>query len=128
MTYESILLAQNITAESVGSSFAYTDKKPGSGYHNRLDSTHTATYTVNSFVGTIKLQGTLELYPTDTDWFDIDNTEIGGDSSILGGISIDPNPSTSLENVSFNFIGNFVWIRGAYNIQNGTIVEIRYNY
>ena len=89
---------------------------------------HTSVYSVNSFVGTIKLQGTLELYPSNNDWFDIEDTEIGGDSTILGDISITPAISTSIENISINFQGNFIWLRAAYSIQNGLIVEIRYNY
>jgi hypothetical protein len=29
---------------------------------------------------------------------------------------------------SVNFVGNFVWIRAAYNLQNGTITQIQYNF
>lgn len=108
----------NISIESNDSTFSYGEKNTGAGYHNRRDGLHTLIYDLNDFAGTIKIQGTLELYPENTDWVDILGTEIGGDSAtILGSIT-----------ASRNFSGNFVWLRAAYNVQNGTIVEIRYNY
>lgn len=118
MSTESIILLSNITLESLpgDSSFVFSDKKKGAGYHKRYGGLHTLSYIVDSFVGTVKLQGTLALYPGDNDWVDIVDTEIGGDSSAW----------TSVQPI--NFVGNFVWIRAAYNLQNGTITEIRYNY
>ena len=54
---------------------------------------------VTSFVGTLKIQGTLQKDPANTDWVDIDNIVIG-------------DGSTALTNSYFNnFTGNFVWIR-----------------
>jgi len=118
MSTENQVLLSNITAEAADSTYAYGSKQPGAGYHKRSDSMHTATYSVNSFVGTIKLQGTLALYPADSDWFDIDGTDIG-----LGSDS----SAWTITN-SINFTGNFVWLRVAYNVQNGTITSILYNY
>jgi len=118
MSIESIVLLSNITAEADGSTYSYGDKQPGAGYHRRGDGVHTATYTVDSFIGSIKIQGTLTLYPSDDDWFDINGAEIG-----LGSDS-----SAWTTTNSFNFTGNFVWLRAAYNLQNGTITQILYNY
>jgi hypothetical protein len=118
MSTENQVLLSNITAEAADSTYVYGSKQPGAGYHKRSDSMHTATYSVNSFVGAIKLQATLALYPEDSDWFDIDGTDIG-----LGSDS-----SAWTTTNSINFTGNFVWLRAAYNLQNGTITEIRYNY
>ena len=117
MSYESFILASTISAEAADSSYTYTDKQQGSGYHRKFDAVHTVVYTINEFAGSIKLQGTLELYPVEGDWFDIAGTEIGGDSTAFDS-----------DAKSFNFTGNFVWIRAAYNVQNGTITEIRYNH
>lgn len=128
MSIETTILAENIFTESVGDTFSYTDKKPGAGYHNQDAVSHTATYSVNAFVGTIKLQASLEMYPGESSWFDITSTEIGGDSTMLGGVALTPTDSTSIENISVNFTGSFVWIRAAYNLQNGSIVEIRFNH
>ena len=122
MSNESHLLLENITAEADNALFSYGAKQPGAGYYRLNSPLHTAVYTLNACNGIVKIQGTLEMYPGETDWFDIDDTTIGGDSSIMGGETV--------ENVSFsrNFTGNFVWIRAAYNLQDGTIVSIRYNY
>ncbi len=122
MPTENTILLSNITAENIDVAFSYGTKKKAAGYHKSENNLHTAVYTVNSFSGTIKIQGTLNLYPGDADWVDIENTEVGGDSSEIGGIN-GQNYS-----ITRNFNGNFVWIRAAYNVQNGTIVDLRFNY
>jgi hypothetical protein len=118
MSTESRVLLSNVTSEAATSTFNYGEKRPGAGYNRRSDGVHTAVYEVNSFVGAIKIQGTLETFPGENDWVDILNTEVG-----LGSDS-----SAWTNTNSVNFTGNFVWIRAAYNIQNGTIVSIRYNH
>ncbi len=118
MSTESRVLLSNISTESSDSTFSYGEKSQGAGYHKISNPLHTATYEVQDFVGTIKIQATLSLYPKESDWFDVLGTEIG-----LGS---DSSAWTTTNSV--NFTGNFVWIRAAYNVQNGTIVEIRYNY
>lgn len=122
MPLENNILLSNIIAEALTSALTYTDKKKASGYHRNNDGVHTVIYTVNDFNGVIKLQGTLNLYPGDSDWVDIDNSEIGGDSADIIG---DEGQNYS---ISRNFTGNFIWIRAAYNLQNGTIVDVRFNY
>jgi hypothetical protein len=118
MANETTVLVSNITSEAVDSAFVYSDKAKGAGYHKFNDSLHTYNYVVDSFVGTIKLQGTLELFPGDDDWVDIDTTVKNGhnDSSIFQSGAI-----------SGNFTGRFVWIRAGYNLENGTITSIRIN-
>lgn len=122
MPIENIVLLSNITAEAIPGVFSYSEKKKAAGYHRISDGLHTAVYTVNDFKGIVKLQATLALYPGDNDWFDIDNTEIGGDSSAIIG---DEGQNYS---ISRNFTGNFLWIRAAYNVEDGTIVDLRFNY
>lgn len=116
MSTESRVLLSNISTESADSTFSYGHKQPGAGYNRRSDGVHTVVYNFNNFIGTVKIQGTLELYPGDYDYFDVAGTEIGGDSTII---------TSSV--YSLNFTGNFLYIRVAYNLQNGTITEIRYN-
>ena len=116
MTTENIILLSNIDTESADSSFSYSEKNKGSGYNKNNDGVHTAVYSLDSFVGTIKMQGTLELYPGEDDWVDIAGTELGGDSSVFSASQ------------SRTFVGKFLWIRAAYNLQNGTITQIRYNF
>lgn len=125
MLTESRLILENITAET-GSSYAYSDKKKGAGYHKNGDGIHTIHYAVNSFLGDIIVQGTLEQYPsnTDSDWVDV--TTFAGDSTLYNQF---PNPiETDSYDDSETFTGKFVWIRVKYKLENGTIREIRYNY
>ena len=117
MPIENKVLASNVSVEAVAAEFSYGDKNKGAGYHKNTDGVHTVVYEFNNFVGTVKIQGTLELYPGPNDWVDINET------------TIDVEDSTPLiSNETRTFIGKFVYIRAAYNVQNGTITEIRYNH
>lgn len=118
MSIETTILLENVTAESVSSALLYSAPAKGAGYHKRYGALHTYTYETDAFMGLIKLQGTLQLYPGDSDWVDIVDTEINAtdDSTII----------QSTENG--NFTGNFVWVRAAYRLQDGTITSVRYNY
>ena len=117
MSTESITLLENTFTESTNSDFSYGEKKKGAGYHKNSDGVHTVVYQFNNFIGDVKIQGTLALYPGEADWVDISGTDIAvSDSSALN------NDETR------TFTGKFVWIRAAYNLQNGTITEIRYNH
>lgn len=125
MSSEIFVLLENVNSESNDSTFLYTDKSPASGYHRSLDNLHTATYSVVDFLGAIKLQATLAIDPSENDWFDIYNTQLGGSDNTL--ISGDSSVfGTRTLNVNFN--GNFVWIRAAYNVQNGSIAKISYTF
>lgn len=118
MSTESRVLISNINLEALDSTYSYGTKQKGAGYNRRSDGLHTVIYEVTDFKGSIKIQGTLEMFPGETDWVDIPGTEIGaGDDS------------TAWTNTnSRNFTGNFVWIRAAYNLQNGIIDAVRYNH
>ena len=89
--------SSTITFDHVG---FVSDKAKGDGYYSQPDGVHTVAYQVaNDFNAdaTIKMQGTLATTPTEDDWFDIANTTFTSDTSTL----------TS----SFNFTGNYVWVR-----------------
>ncbi len=117
MSTETIVLLENVSAEATSSAFSYGEKRKGAGYHKNNNGIHTAVFQFDNFVGSVKIQGTLELYPNDTDWVDI------------AGTTITVEDSSALTNdESRTFIGKFVYIRAAYNIDNGRIIEIRYNY
>lgn len=117
MNIETILLLDNTSTEAVSDGFSYGEKRKGAGYHKNNNGIHTALFQFDNFIGTAKIQGTLELYPNDVDFVDIEGTEISvGDSSAL------------TLNESRTFVGKFVYIRAAYYVQNGTITGIRYNY
>lgn len=116
MSYETIVLLENISTENPSAvTFEVSEKGKGAGYHNLKDNTHTVIYQFNNFVGTVKMQGTLEQFPGDNDWADITDTNVGGDSSTLNN------------DYTLSFNGNYVWIRTAYNLQDGVITSVRYN-
>ena len=78
---------------------------------NREDST-------DDFNGTVKMQGSLATDPTEDDYFDIADTTFTSD--------------LSTKIASFNFTGNYVWVRAKIETTNGTsngamITSILYN-
>ena len=116
-------LLENIS--TITTSAQYSDKMIGGGYYKNGDGVHTVYTVVNAFLGSITIQGTLEQYPStdDTDWVDV--TTFAGDSTLYN----QPNNDDSVDyDFSNTFTGKFVWIRAKYELQNGTIREIRYNY
>jgi hypothetical protein len=117
MSIETIVLLENISTESATAGFSYGEKRKGAGYNKNNNGLHTAVFEFDNFVGTVKIQGTLELYPNDTDWVDITDTTI----------TIEDSSALTL-NETRTFTGKFVYIRAAYNVQNGVISKIRYNY
>lgn len=117
MAIENTVLLSNVSTES--SEFQYSEKQKGAGYYRRDFPLHTAIFRVSDFNGSIKIQATLVLYPSERDWFDVDYDN---------GEAIEFTDSTTLSTTSTrNFTGNFIWIRSAYRIDQGTITEIRYS-
>jgi hypothetical protein len=115
MQKESQILISNYSNDSMPTEFAYTSKQKGAGYQHNNDGSHLVVYQFDQFKGTVKIQATLELYPGEQDWFDVPETLLGGDSSYI-----------SSANSSYTFWGKFIWIRAAYQLEQGTIVQIRY--
>jgi hypothetical protein len=118
MSIENVILLSSTNNESAD--LVYSDKQKGAGYHRRYDAVHTAVFTFDNFKGSVKLQATLSLYPSDDDWFDIEY------DSGLALESVDSTPLLTTE--LRNFTGNFIWIRAAYQLTEGTITHIRYSY
>lgn len=124
MSIETINLLENITVFSAygrdfnpitdSETLFYSEKNKGAGYHKTGDGIQTVFYHTEGFVGSITIQATLELYPADNDWFDVETENFALDSS------------NSLR--SSTIAGNFVFIRAKYHIENGEIVSLRYNY
>ena len=110
-------LVENEAADVSDSALTFSEKSKGAGYHRISHGLHTAVYSLSDFTGTVKLQGTLKLYPSDDDWFDIPESIYSDDSAFFVNA-----------NDSVNFVGNFVWLRAAYNIQDGTINSISYTF
>lgn len=114
MSIENRTLLSAQTAVSANQvNYNYSDKAKGAGYNKNTDGLCTVVYDLTNFVGKIRIQGTLELYPGDADWFDVASF---GDFTTPHGIS------------TANIVGKFVWIRAAWNLQSGLINEIRYSF
>jgi hypothetical protein len=89
----------------------------GDGYYGRSDGFHTVQYTLTGFIGTVFIDATLAVNPTEDDWF----TVYDQDYPVLN----DVGTSTS---VITNFTGNYVWIRAAIVYTDGTVNSIILNH
>lgn len=123
MSFETVSLTENITVYSTygrdynnvtdADTFFYSSKNRGAGYYKKDNGIQTFIFHTESFVGTIIIQATLDLYPGDTDWFDVHTETFALDSS-------NSNRTASIT-------GKFAYLRTKYHIENGEIVSVRYN-
>ena len=118
----------NTTTNSVSVSYPntgttaliYTSERiKGDGYFGGSDGVHTVFWSVAEFVGTIEIQGTLASEPGDSDWTSVRLTEPGTKFYIdTTGLVTDAGVDSTryvfetTANKSYNFTGNFVWLRG----------------
>jgi hypothetical protein len=103
----------------------------GDGFYGRADGLHTVGWKINSFVGTIRIQGSLEQDPTDNDWFDVDLGSTGDFSIDTTGKASQNNinfvtyDSATTANAVYNFVGNYMWVRAVVdNFSAGTVNSI----
>jgi len=97
-----------------------SDKVKGDGYFGGSDGFHTVTYNTNQhFIGTATMQATLSSEPIEADWFDIVNT-----TQVYREFDVRTQSNVNF----FNFIGNFVWVRGSIQIEAGTVIAVQYNH
>lgn len=120
MSIESTIILQNINAPSPDlNEFIYTDKFKGAGYHRNFQGLQTFQFSVSDFKGRVDVQGTLELYPGEADWITVE---------FESGATIAASDSTALSGAFVrNVLGNWVWIRIAHVLEEGTIDLVRYN-
>lgn len=98
----------------------FSDKTKGDGYFGSSDGMHTVMYTATpTFVGTITSQATLAVEPGDADWFNVSNTNV---------TYTEMNDRSTSTVDCFNFTGNFVWVRGKVEIDDGTVESILLNH
>lgn len=124
-----------ILSQSVFSNSAtlVSEKVKGDAYYGQSDGLHTVVVNLNDFIGTIKVQGSLESTPGDNDWFDIDlsDREFTVDVSGLVTKKVQKvltygSAETSMR--PYNVTGNFVWLRAdVSNWTGGTITSIELN-
>ncbi len=84
----------------------------GDGFYGRSDGLHTVQYTCTSFTGTITIQATLAVEPTEDDWFQV--AQYTGNNLTSSSVA--------------NFTGNYVWVRAVLDYTAGTVNSIRLNH
>lgn len=89
------------------------DKIPAAAQIKSDNHTQTFVWNVSRFAGTLKLQATLLMNPSETDWVDL---------KVITG--------TNLSEVNFhNVTGNFVWVRAIIaEMTAGTISNVSVSY
>ena len=108
------------TGVGVGSGTASVEldgaKVKGDGFYNYSDGLHTVAHYIDAFEGTLAVEGALATDPVEADWVTLD-TRTGTTGTPL------------TENVTYNFTGNFVWIRAKVtSFEAGTITKIQLNH
>tara|TARA_R110000823_G_scaffold207786_6_gene338317 strand:- start:1553 stop:1924 length:372 start_codon:yes stop_codon:yes gene_type:complete len=95
----------------------YSPKAKADGYYGFTDGLHTVAYYPSAFIGTLTIQASLVTDPQATDWVDVAGTTTGDGAT----------PTSTA--VSFNFTGNFVWVRIKIDqFTAGAITKALYNY
>lgn len=111
-----------------------SDPIKGDGYFGGSDGFHTVQININEFIGKIEMQGSLASSPQESDWFAV---ELG-----TNNMSMDTTGLISEENISnveyrfattniksYNFTGNYVWVRAKVSDwTEGTVNSIRINH
>lgn len=90
------------------------DKVPGAGYYGRTSGFHSIQYSVDNFVGTIKIQATLALRPEEEDWF------TASEFNLVEPESFDD----STRNDIASFEGNYVWVRCVIVYEQGHVQSV----
>lgn len=89
----------------------YSEAVKGDSYYGYTDGFHTVQVTYNQYVGRLRIQGTLSLNPSSTDWFDILPTTTSGSGwNPSGYVQFNTNNPADLSE-AYSFQGNFTYIR-----------------
>ena len=115
-TYDSVQVQYPNTGTTV---LIYNSERiKGDGYFGNSDGLHTVFWSVAGFIGTIEMQGTLASEPTESDWSTVMLTQSGNKfyidtTGLVTTAGIDSTRYTIETDTSksYNFTGNFVWIR-----------------
>lgn len=89
----------------------YSETVKGDSYYGFTDGLHTIQVTYSQFVGRLRIQGTLSLSPSDSDWFDVVPTTTSGTAwNSDGYIQFNANEPADMSE-AYTFQGNFTFIR-----------------
>lgn len=97
-----------------------SEKIKGEGYFGVGDGLHTAAFVASpTFIGTITIQASLASEPNENDWFYVPTT-----TSTYTALNIRTTSTVD----TYNFTGNYVWLRGVVSIDQGAVSKIQLNY
>jgi hypothetical protein len=108
-----------------------SEKLRGDGYYGRSDGCHTVQFQLTNFSGMLAVQGSLEMYPVDDDWFTVDvvspasveckyvvdTTGLIEKVEEIVVLTLGPDDSSFSDSTyvpvikTYNFQGNYVWLR-----------------
>lgn len=111
-----------------------SEKVRGDNYYGYTDGFHTLQVTYANFVGRFRIQGTLVLDPTESDWIDIvvSPTEglYGGSTPWNDNGYVQFNADNPANNSqAYSFYGNFAWVRckvDRAHVGDGTTYDTSY--
>lgn len=119
MSNSEILLSQQDHIGDSAIQAVTSNAVKGDGYYGRSDGFHTVQYTLTGFIGTIEIEATLSVQPTEDDWFTV----------ISELYDIDQFGETTTGSFIANFTGNYVWIRAkVVDWTDGTVNSILINH
>lgn len=89
----------------------YGDDVKGDSFYGYTDGLHTIQTIYSQFIGRFRIQGTLSLEPTDSDWFDIVPDQTTGKAfNTAGFIQFNADkPADGSE--AYTFQGNYTYLR-----------------
>jgi hypothetical protein len=94
----------------------------GAGYVGGNDGLHTVQYSVTNFIGTIQIQATLCLEPTENDWFTVATFDFP--NRIFTTMRRDTEVLTGIE----HFVGKYTYVRANVDYTFGSIGVIQLNH
>ena len=112
-----------------------SERIKGDGYFGGSDGLHTVFWSVSEFIGTLEVQATLASEPVEADWTTVKLTEPGNNFTIdttglvtTTGVESTRYPTITTTSKSYNFTGNFVWLRGRISeFTKGVVNNININ-
>ena len=96
-----------------------SERIKGDGYFGGSDGLHTVFWSVSDFIGTLEVQATRASEPVEADWVTVKLTEPGNRFTVdttglitANGVETTRYTTPTTTSKSYNFTGNFVWLRG----------------
>lgn len=140
---QSLTFIQNSTStvllyypnSAIGPVTYISNRVKGDGYYGGSSGFHTIQLQTTNFVGRIEMQASLASEPSDPDWFTVALDSSDPQGVDTSGLVLDGNlsyvqysiPTTIVK--TYNFTGNFVWVRAKISeFTEGTVNSIKYNH